>query len=262
MYRTIDTSFWDDPKIRRLGLATKMLALYLFSNSQAHVTGVYVFHKILAADHLCIDLKTVEKSFQELCRCGFCIWDEERRVVWVKNMWKRQPHAGVHLDRLPIYFKTLNGSPLVAQFFKQYCNDKKLALACHHFVTNLHESALQEQEIEQEQEQEYPPIPPPTEPGGGVRRKLPLLKSVKTLTQALAGVDIQPMRDVFQPRGFDVDACWEAFCSYVLKGNASKTFPNPSNWRDFPLAFRESCDRALRQGRFLLPKPDPLEGLK
>lgn len=161
MYRTIDSSVWNDPRIRKLDTTSKLLAFYLITNDRSHVTGLYFFSLALASDELNIDITKIRKSFKLLCEVNFCQWDEERRVVWVRNMWKRQPHANVHYARVENYFLTLNGTPLVPLFLKYYPAVKlpgtKLSQKWHNPVTDL---SLQEQEIEQKQEIEQEIVTP------------------------------------------------------------------------------------------------------
>ena len=146
MYRTIDTSIWNDQRIRKLDCTAKLLSVYLFTNDRTHITGLYFFSLALASDELSIEISKIRQAFKELCNVGFCRYDEERRVLWVVNMWKRQPHHGVALDRIQNHFLTLNGTPLVGQFLSRYSSYKipvtKLSLPCHQPVTNDGDEAV------------------------------------------------------------------------------------------------------------------------
>src|SRR3990172_5805064 len=136
----------------------KLLAVYMITNDRAHVSGLYVFSMILALDELGVESKSdkakMYQAFKKLCDLNFCKWDEERRVIWICNMWKRQSKVGVHLDRLQNHFLTLNGSPLVNAFLSYYSSYNipvtKLSLLCHNDGTDLNESAHHEQEQEQD----------------------------------------------------------------------------------------------------------------
>jgi len=249
VYRSIHTSIWNDPKIRSLDTTAKLLAVYLFSNDRTHVTGLYCFSLAMAADELDIGIPTVQKAFEKLCRVGFCKWDEQRRVIWVVNMWKRQPHSSIHLKRIQNHLLTLNGSPLVWEFIERYKDDNipvtKLSPPRHQPVTDL-----SRQETETETEKELPPNPPQ---GGGRRRnRLPLLQTQEELSPVLEDIDLQPYRDEWGPKGLDVDACWVNFRDFVLMGSARDPFPNPAKWRDFKKAFRDKCQRSIDRGEYMI----------
>lgn len=231
MYRTIDTSIWNDPRIRRLKKPeTKLLAVYLFGNDRSHVTGLYFFSKALASDELDIKITIINKSFADLCRERFCHWDEERRVVFVTNMWKRQPHAGIHLDRLQDHFKTLNGTPLIGMFLAKYPHLKRYVTNPNYLVTDWNESALQEIEQEQEIEieQESTPLPPK-------RGKPKPTRNIEVIKSELEKIDLPKIRRDFPSK--DVNLTWEEFYECCIAGTAKKPWPNPYGYVDFGRGF-------------------------
>lgn len=120
MYRTVDTDFWDDPKFEGKGLVVKSLAFHLWTNPGSHVTGLYRLRFSTVLEQLEISRDQFETAFAFLQEINFCKWDQERRIVWVVNMWKRQPHDTVKIQRLPSHFKTLFESPLVDEFLHKY----------------------------------------------------------------------------------------------------------------------------------------------
>jgi hypothetical protein len=95
------------------------------------------------------------------------------------------------------------------------------------------------------------------------RRKLPLIKDPTELEKILATIDLQPYRAEWEPKGVDVNAVWKNLRAYVLTGSASNPGPNPSNWRDFKRALRDSCERQEkynrehRKQREIAPSPAP-----
>lgn len=262
---------WNDPRVRKLSLVAKLLAVYLFSNDRAHITGLYFFSPTIAADELDVKLQAVDGAFIELQRAGFCSWDEARRVVWVKNMWKRQPHGGVKIDRLPRYFANLNGSPLVSAFLERYCDDTNLAPLGYLVGGTVPPTTTPtsgtvpphkiEQEIEQEQEKEVPPSYPPPMGGSDVvtpktsRLTKPKASHDPEVVRAeLEKIDLPSMKRKFPNK--DVDACWGDFFEVCLTGTAKKAWPNPYDYVDFSKAFEN----------WLRKRPDrttnPLEGLR
>lgn len=86
-----------------------------------------------------------------------------------------------------------------------------------------------------------------------VKKTLPLLKAKADLEMALETLrnDLEKFRQEFERQGVDVDYefGWgdskRGFCHYVLEGDAKSPWPNPSNWRDFTAAFRNSCQRTV-----------------
>lgn len=159
MYRTVETDFWDDPKFNELGRDVLCLALYLVTNPDSHTTGIYRFRPSLACERMQMPQEQFRVAFDRLIELGFCKWDPDRRIVWVVNMFKRQPHDGLHINRLPGHFKTLYDSPLINEFLDKYpkCQDMhkagtKLSQTRHKTGTNLHKSALQKKEKEKEKE--------------------------------------------------------------------------------------------------------------
>jgi hypothetical protein len=191
---------------------------------------LYFFSLALASDELDIDITKIRKAFKLLCERKFCKWDEDRRVVWVVNMWKRQGKAGVHFDRLQNHFLTLNNTPLVAQFLSRYSSYNipvtKLSLPCHDDVTDLNESAHHEQE--QEQEQDKNPLPP--------RKGNPKVShEVEVIKAELEKVDLPKTRQDFPNK--DVNATWEEFYECCISGTAKKPWPNPYNYVDFGRGF-------------------------
>ena len=87
---------------------------------------------------------------------------------------------------------------------------------------------------------------PPT-PRRGQRTKK-AAKDEETLRSLLSEVKLDEFRTKYEPQGLDVDSCWSNFEDYVLHGNASKPFPNPSNFVDMTRAFRSSCKMAIDRG--------------
>ena len=141
MHRTIETEIWDDPKFFDKGLYTLLLANYLITCPESHVTGLYRFRLSVACEKTQMPADKFEEAFNKLIELGFCKYDSNRRVIWVINMWGRQPHNGIHLDRIPYHFKTLFETPLIDDWLDKYAEyniefPRVTAPTCHHPVTN------------------------------------------------------------------------------------------------------------------------------
>lgn len=163
MYRIIETSFWNDPKIKRHDLVVKALAVYLFSNDRAHVSGMYFFSKSLAAEELGTKPQVLEVAFKILCDEGFCSWDEDRGVVWVRNLLRKNGRGPNITRAVAKHIKSLHNTPLINEFL-QYYSDYKIPFngVCHTLSNTPREGLFyQDQEHKvQDQEKEPPPTPP------------------------------------------------------------------------------------------------------
>lgn len=113
MYRTIDAAFWTDPKVRRLSSDARLLFLYLITNPHTHVSGIYYLSRGTIAHETGLTAKAVNTLSDTLSSAGFCGFDAESEVVWVKKMMKYQGRG-----------------------------EKNVRSAAHHIVEDLHHSTL------------------------------------------------------------------------------------------------------------------------
>jgi hypothetical protein len=264
LYRTIDTSIWHDPKIRDLSPEGKLLAVYLFANDQSHVSGLYFFRKSSAIEDLCIKSSRFDESFASLCKSGFCKWDAENRIIWVVNMLKRQRPNPKILTSVARHLESLHHSPLIPLFLERYSH---LKIAYRYPIDTIPKKFGRTGSEEQDQyvqEQNNPPTPLMGADGGdesisgnGKPKKkktsLPLLKAPDELATKMNELEISTLpsiRDTFEPMGLDVDAWWKNFRKYSIQGSAKKPYPNPSNWKDWPAAMRDSCESAIAKGMY------------
>jgi hypothetical protein len=88
--------------------------------------------------------------------------------------------------------------------------------------------------------------------GTGKRKRLPPAcknpEELEIKMNSLETSELPALKDKYEPKGLDVDAWWQNFREYAINGNATKPFPNPANWRDWPKAMRWSCETALQRG--------------
>lgn len=75
------------------------------------------------------------------------------------------------------------------------------------------------------------------------------IKDTVQLEKILAAINLEPFRRKWEPMGLDIDDTWENFHDYVLTGSGKKPGPNPSNWRNFENAFRDSCKRQYKRNQ-------------
>ncbi len=121
MYRTIDAAFWTDPKVKKLDSAGKLLFLYLITNPNTHVSGIYVLPLRYAAADLGISLNTLSANLDTLSGLGLCAVDRATEVVWVRNMMRFQGRGEKNLKSAAYHVaEDLHGSYLCDQFLDEY----------------------------------------------------------------------------------------------------------------------------------------------
>lgn len=121
MYRTIDASFWTDPKVRKLDFTTKGLFLYLVTNPHTHVSGLYYLPKLIAQHETGLAQNTLSKSADTLSGLRLCLFDWPNELVWVRKMFRyqgkgeRNTLSAVHHIR-----KDIHNSFLINEFLLEY----------------------------------------------------------------------------------------------------------------------------------------------
>lgn len=152
MYRTIDTKFWTDPKVRKLDPLGKLMALYLVTNPHAHLGGIYYLsdHAVIAETG--ISRRNLDTLWDTLSDSGFAIRDTDLDIVWVIRMFKYQGCGDKHERSVANHLRSLHNSRLVKDFLEQYPSVSK------HFSDTPSDRAsrfgTQEQEKEKEKEQD------------------------------------------------------------------------------------------------------------
>ena len=151
MYRTIDTSLWDDPKVKKLEPLAKLLFMYLITNRHAHVSGIYYLPPILAAHETALTTARLDTLLNTLSSSGLARFDRERSVVWVRRMFFYQGKGEKNQRAAANHLVTLHNSPLLKEFLSLYPAVKKYVRDTVSDTPS--EFGTQEQEQEQEQEQ-------------------------------------------------------------------------------------------------------------
>ena len=151
MYRTIESSFWSDPKVRALSHQAKLVFLYLITNDRSHVSGIYYLPKAVMEMELGLTSDTLSGALQTLTRSQIIMIDQEREVFWVKNLMRYQGKGKKNLASAYRQLLTLHNSPLIKDFCKAY---PKVRGSKPDRVSKVRRDSSQEQEQEQEQNQE------------------------------------------------------------------------------------------------------------
>jgi len=118
--------FWTDPKISRLDMDTQRLFIYLFTNPHRNYCGLYYLPKTYIREQTGLSDRAIDRGIDTLSREGFIEYSEEYKVVFVKNMLKRQAgELAFYLNAKQIkgiekHLATLHGCPLIKKFIDRY----------------------------------------------------------------------------------------------------------------------------------------------
>jgi hypothetical protein len=152
MYRTIDTTTWLDPKVRRLTPEGKLLFVYLFTNSHTHVCGLYYLPVLLISHETGIKESRLDTLLDTLSRVGLVSWDRVSEVVWVKKMFDRQGQGVKNDIAAARHLEGLHNCNLVKEFLRFYAHRN----IPYRYPIDRVSSQEQEQKQEQKQEQDTP----------------------------------------------------------------------------------------------------------
>ena len=150
MYRTIDTKFWSDPKVRNLSVNDRYLFIYLITNNHTHLSGIYTLPIPLGVYESGLTDKAYQKGIDTLSEAYMIRFDRENDVVWVIKMFKYQPSGNKIKTMAEKQLKSLHNTPLINNFLDFY-SDRGLGIDRVSIANQL--PIIQEQEQEQEQEQ-------------------------------------------------------------------------------------------------------------
>lgn len=155
VYRTINSSFWTDPKVRALPKDGKLLMLYLISCPHAHVGGIYYLPEVTIAHETGLAGKGIDTLWDTLSESGLVWRDKKAEVVWVVNMLRYQGHGKKVYASVANQLRSLHKSNLINKFLQKY--PAVAALFKDRVSIGIpaqDESGNQEQEQEQKQEQD------------------------------------------------------------------------------------------------------------
>lgn len=184
-YAKISPQFWignTGRQIRKLGLASQLLALYLLTCPNATMIGVYYLPVAFIEHETGLPLEAATKALRSLCEVAFCTYDDEMEYIWVHEMAFYQVGGqlkpgdnrvkGINDD-----YQSLPNLSFLKQFFDKYqtlfylenprANRASLQDPSQHLS-----SQEQDQEQDQDQKQEkkifmfgkLDAVPPPSEP--------------------------------------------------------------------------------------------------
>lgn len=127
-YARISPRFWigeTGRQIRSGGIESQLVALYLLSSPHSNMIGLYWQPVTYIAHETGIPIEEATKALASLCESGFCQYDQQTEVVWVREMARFQV-----ADRLKPKDKQIVGvqnayndvpaNPFLAAFFERY----------------------------------------------------------------------------------------------------------------------------------------------
>ena len=120
MYRTIETKFWKDPKVRAASTEVKLFFLYLITNDYTHVSGIYNLPIVIASLETRMTERKIGMGYRYLIQEQLVDYDEEREIVWVKTMFSKQGRGEKHHISAARHLETLHDCQLLLDFVDYY----------------------------------------------------------------------------------------------------------------------------------------------
>jgi hypothetical protein len=167
VYAKVSSRFWTGETgkaLRKRGPEGVVVGLYLISSPHSNMLGLYYQPILYMAHETGLGLEGASKGLQSCIEAGFCSYDENTEMVFVREMAAWQIGDGLKSgDKQCVgvrkAYEGLPENPFLGAFFKRYGK-------AFHIPTNRHQDAspkqapskpLRSQEQEQEQEQEQDP---------------------------------------------------------------------------------------------------------
>lgn len=154
MYRTIETSTWNDPKILQLDQAGKLLWVYLLTNRHSHMSGIYYLPCSLITEEIGIPEKRLDTLWDTLSSLELSWYEKKTHIVFVKNMFRYQGRGDKNFRAAANNIRTLHNSLLINKFVDTYPEICKYGINRVSDRVSDRDSRVGIQEQEQEQEQD------------------------------------------------------------------------------------------------------------
>lgn len=99
----------------------RFLLLYLITNPHTHVSGIYYLPQASIIHETGLANRALDTLRYTLSEIGFCAFDRERELVWVKNMMRYQGRGEKNLRSAAHHLvEDLHESPLIGEFIQSY----------------------------------------------------------------------------------------------------------------------------------------------
>jgi hypothetical protein len=119
-YRTVESSIYADPKVKKLPSDGKFLFVYLLTNEMTDVTGLYHAPYVLISSQMGITEKRIKELLDLLQEQGLVLHDDETEVVWVISMLNYQLHSSKVLKSALARIRSLHSPDLILWFLLHY----------------------------------------------------------------------------------------------------------------------------------------------
>lgn len=162
-YAKISPKIWINEigrKLKKLGIETQLISLYLQTNPHANMIGAYYLPVSLVAHETGLSQDAAFRAIKCLCEINFCRYDSNTEYVWVCEMASDQiadqlkPNDN-RIKAVSSAFNELPELPFIGEIYERY--EKSFLLASNNQMVSPFEDPskpLQSQEKEQEKEQE------------------------------------------------------------------------------------------------------------
>ena len=127
-YGKISPQFWigsTGKTLRASGPEAMIVAMYLITNPQANMLGLYYLPLISIAHETGLGMEGALKGLERACEGGFCAYDEQTEVVWVYEMARFQiadqlkPEDN-RVKGIQNEYTLLPSNPFLPSFFEKY----------------------------------------------------------------------------------------------------------------------------------------------
>jgi len=149
-YRTIDTRFWTDPKVRALSDEAKLVFIYLITNPHTHASGIYYLPRMFISHETGLSATKVSNALDTLSKGHLALYDDTVEGIWVVNMLRYQGRGPKIKAAAESQLATFHKSFLVAEFLSHY-EDLDLSVP---YPLDTPSSRAREEEYEEEEEEQ------------------------------------------------------------------------------------------------------------
>lgn len=127
-YRQIHTSIWKDQWFMDLDPSEKLLFIYLFSNEQASMSGLYKVPPKVIAFETGLDMQQVRDAMAKFDRDGKVHYDWSTGTVWVCNMPKyHEARSATQQTRIAKDVALIPDGPIKQAYLQSLGADSMLA---------------------------------------------------------------------------------------------------------------------------------------
>jgi hypothetical protein len=120
VYRTIETSIWDDERVRQLDDKGKLFFMYLITNRNSHVSGIYHLPDALIRYNLGFSANVLAGLWKTMAQKNLAYRCMSTDVVWVRRMLFYQGKGEKNARAAAKQLETLHNCRLIGKFLEEY----------------------------------------------------------------------------------------------------------------------------------------------